>query len=74
MPKNVKADKIKLIKEYVTDQQGIFLHPTNEDSEEVLQFDKNGMLQLVPVEGDAEGEHPQDPPCHKTHNLIGEHT
>ena len=53
-------------KDYVTEEKGIFLHPTNEDSDEVLNFNADGKLQLIPVDGDNEGNEPD----FKMHNLV----
>ena len=67
MPHNVSSVNIKLLKDYVLEQKGIFLHPTNEDTEELLQFNKDGKLNLVPADQESEDD---SLPDHKTHNLI----
>ena len=69
LPKNVRNNDIKKIKDYVTEHNGVFIHPTNEDSDEILQFDNNGNLKLVPIDG-GDGDE-ENSPCFKTHNLIG---
>ena len=53
----------------MTEHDGIFIHPTNDDSDEVLQFDEGGHLKLVPIDG-GDGDE-ENSPCFKTHNLIG---
>ena len=37
------------MKDYVTEKKGIFLHPCNEDTDEVLKFDDKGVLKLVKI-------------------------
>lgn len=37
------------MKDYVTEKKGIFLHPCNEDTDEVLRFDDKGVLKLVKI-------------------------
>lgn len=37
------------MKDYVTEKKGLFLHPCNEDTDEVLKFDDKGVLKLVKI-------------------------
>ena len=49
LPHNVKKDAITTLKDYVTEKKGLFLHPCNEDTDEVLKFDDKGVLRLVKI-------------------------
>lgn len=49
LPHNVNKDAITTLKDYVTEKKGLFLHPCNEDTDEVLKFDDKGILRLVKV-------------------------
>ena len=55
LPHNVKKDAITTLKDYVTEKKGIFLHPTNEDTDEVLKFDNKGILKLVKINPEEVG-------------------
>ena len=49
LPHNVNKDAITTLKDYVTEKKGLFLHPCNEDTDEVLKFDDKGVLRLVKI-------------------------
>ena len=55
--------------DYVQENDGIFIHPCNDQSTHVLKFNKDGKLRLIPIE---EADEEENLPLRTTHNLIGE--
>ena len=41
---------IKLLRDYVIEHKGIFIHPSNDDTSEILEFNKEGKLHLVSID------------------------